>query len=393
MPLRRPRIAIDVRYLSHGLVGGVHTYQVNLIRALLERDTGHDYVLWADSKAPFELTDLPSYADLRILPWSGPISSVRNDRRIGIAMVRGGAEVAHFPANYGFAPPLLPSVITLHDAINAMPLHKIWSGHAKHPKTIAMMTYLHLATTQALRRQPLVVTVSQHARSEILRYTKLDPSRVTAIYSAPDPVFRRLEAGVIAEARARFGLADRVVLADAIKNPACTLRAWRALPSQVRAVSDLVFFSRREPDHVVRDAVDRNEARLLLQPDRDDLIQLYNVADAFVFPSWYEGFGLPVLEAMACGAAVIASDRGSLPEIVGDAGIIVDAEDYDAIATSIASILTSEQHHAALRRRSLARATEFSWERTSRRITDIYDDLIVPRRARPTWHPASVAAD
>jgi glycosyltransferase involved in cell wall biosynthesis len=82
-----------------------------------------------------------------------------------------------------------------------------------------------------------------------------------------------------------------------------------------------------------------------------------------------------------------------LPEIVGDAGIIVDAEDHDAIAISIASILTSEQHHAALRRRSLARANEFSWERTSRRITEIYDDLIVPRRARPTWHPASVAAD
>lgn len=234
MSVRRPQIAIDVRYLSHGLVGGVHTYQRNLVETLLSRDRGHDYTLWADNKAPFDLEALPPHAGLRLLPWSGPVSSLQNDRQLGVAMVRGGADVAHFPANYGFAPPLLPSVITLHDAINIMPLHEIWRGHAKRPKTLAMMTYLHLTTTRALRHDPLVVTVSEHARREILRHSSLDPTRVVAIHSAHEAIFRRLDDRSPEDTGRRLGLPEQIVLADAIKNPLCTLRAWRALPTTIR---------------------------------------------------------------------------------------------------------------------------------------------------------------
>jgi len=381
MPLARPRIAIDVRYLSHGLVGGVHTYQRNLVEQLLARDMGQDYVLWADSKSSFEISQLPPHADLRILPWSGPVSSLHNDRQLGVAMVRGGADVAHFPANYGFAPSLLPSVITLHDAINIMPLHEIWRGHAKRPKTLAMMTYLHLSTTQALRQQPFVVTVSEHARREILRLAKLDPARVIAIHSAHEQVFRRLDAGLTADARVQFGLTGRVVVADAIKNPACVLRAWRALPETDRTCAELVFFSRREPMLAVQQAAERGEVRLLMRPERHELVQLFNLADAFVFPSWYEGFGLPVLEAMACGAPVIASDRGSLPEVAGHAGIVVDAEDHSAIARALHSIINDGHWQAELRARSLARASEFSWERTAQRMVDVYTDLVRSRRS------------
>ncbi|HEX5164190.1 MAG TPA: glycosyltransferase family 1 protein [Thermomicrobiales bacterium] len=370
----------------------MHTYQRNLVEALLARDSGLEYILWADNKAPFDLDKLPAHADLRLLPWSGPLSSVQIDRQLGVAMVRSGADVAHFPANYGFAPSLLPSVITLHDAINIMPLHEIWRGHAKRPKTLAMMTYLHLTTTQALRGRPLVVTVSEHARREILRHSRLDPARVLAIHSAHEPVFRRLDAGAIAEARVRLGLAGRVVLADAIKNPACTLRAWRALPSNIRDSAHLVFFSRREPAPAVRAAAERGEVRLLLRPERDDLVRLYTMADAFVFPSWYEGFGLPVLEAMACGAPVIASNRGSLPEIAGPAGTIVDAEDHDAIARELTALLTDVDRLAAMRARSLARAAGFSWERTAQRMTDVYTDLALPGRSRLAVRGAPVAA-
>jgi len=393
MPLRRRRIAIDVRYLSHGLVGGVHTYQRNLVQALLAADSGHDYVLWADSKAQFEIDDLPAHAELRLLPWSGAISSLHNDRQLGVAMVRSGADVAHFPANYGFAPPLLPSVVTLHDAINIMPLHEIWRGHRKRPKTLAMMTYLHLTTTQALRHQPFVVTVSKHARREILRYTKLNPARILAIPSAHDPVFQRLMQSEIDEERRQRRLSKRVVLADAIKNPASTLRAWRALPEHVRGETDLVFFSRRTPESAVLDAAGHGEVRLELRPDRADLVRLFNLADAFVFPSWYEGFGLPVLEAMACGAPVIASNRGSLPEVVGNGGTVVDAEDHEAIVSALIPLLTNQQHQERMRTRALSRAAAFSWDRTAQKMIDVYDHLLDSRRPQREWQPGQVAAD
>ncbi|MGN6756229.1 MAG: glycosyltransferase family 4 protein, partial [Thermomicrobiales bacterium] len=117
-------IGLDARYLSHGLVGGVHTYVRELAARLARVAPGRRWVLYADAKAPFELTDLPAGVTVRTLSWRNGASSVQNDLRLGRLMARDGVEVAHFPANYGFAPARLPLAITLHDAINLLPWHE-----------------------------------------------------------------------------------------------------------------------------------------------------------------------------------------------------------------------------------------------------------------------------
>ena len=173
--------------------------------------------------------------------------------------------------------------------------------------------------------------------------------------------------------RRRFGLKRRAVLADALKNPGVLIRAWPMLPETLRDECEIVFFSREDDvAAVVRTAVEAGVARLLVRPSREDLNVLFSLAEAFVFPSWIEGFGLPVLEAMACGTPVIASDRGSIPEVVGDAGLLCDAEDPQAFANHIRSVLTNPELSARLRSLGLLRASHFSWEDSARGVLDEY---------------------
>jgi glycosyltransferase involved in cell wall biosynthesis len=393
MQTSRERVAIDVRYLSHGLIGGVHTYVRNLVSSLLDIDAGLDFALWIDAKRPFELESLPSNAATRQLPWSGPWSSALNDRHMGSAMAHDAATVAHFPANYGFVPAPGPAaLITVHDAINLLPLHRIWRSHPKAPRSLLAMTYLHLMTTRSLRRQPKVVTVSKYSKREILRWSRLAEDRVHVVPSAPDPMFRPLPEREVSSLRNQLQLRQRVLLADAIKNPAATLRVWRALPEEIRADTSLVMFARREPVRDVIDTAERGQCVLLQRPSQDELVRLYNLADVFVFPSWYEGFGLPVLEAMACGTPVVCSDRGSLPEVAGDAGIVTDAEDHDAIASAIAAIVGEPRYQSELRQRSIAWSGRFSWERTARETAQLYRTVGKRAGRAETADTASLAA-
>jgi glycosyltransferase involved in cell wall biosynthesis len=368
------RIGIDARYLSHGLVGGVHTYLTHLLPALLAGGSEHEFVLYADTKRPFELQALPPRVQVRYLPWRSGLSSIANDALIGRWMARDRLDLAHFPANYGLAPRGTRTVITLHDAINVLPLREIVRGHPKRPRTLAMMTYLHLCSTLALRRADLVLTVSGWAAGEIARISGYDPGRIVAIPHAPTPDMRRIsDAATVAAVRARYALPGSFVLADALKNPAVLVHAWRLLPPELRAGRQIVFFARRpDPLAIVGEAVARGEARLLVRPPRPDLVALYSMADTFVFPSWVEGFGIPVLEAMACGAPLIASDRGSIPEVAGDAALLVDAEDAVALAERIGRVLADPAAAAELRERGFERVRHFSWERTAQQVLESY---------------------
>ncbi|MCC6177941.1 MAG: glycosyltransferase family 4 protein [Chloroflexi bacterium] len=369
------RIGIDARYLSHGLVGGVHTYVRHFVPALVDLAQSAEVVLYADTKAPFELTGLPPRVTTRLLPWRGPLSSVRNDLLLSRQMQRDRLDIVHFPANYGLGPAGVSTVVTVHDAINLLPLHEIIRGHPKKFGTIAKMTYLHAWTRFAIRRADLVLTVSQHAGREIARYGRIDSARVVAIPHAPTPDLKRVtDESLLADVRRRYALTGPFVLADALKNPGTLVRAWDLLSVDIRRTHQVIFFCRndRVPD-VVRAAEVRGIARVLLRPSRQDLIALYSMADAFVFPSWTEGFGLPVLEAMACGAPVIASDRGAIPEVAGGAALLADAEDAEGFARHLILILGNDAERMERRTRGLARSQTITWRGVAQQILDAYE--------------------
>jgi glycosyltransferase involved in cell wall biosynthesis len=368
------RIGIDVRYLSHGLMNGIHTYLLHLVPAVIALAPEDQFVLYADRKQPFELTDLPANATVRYLPWRTPLDSVGNDLRFARRIAGDGLDVMHFPANYGLAPSRTATVVTLHDAINIFPLWEATYRDWKRPKTIARTCYLQSLTRYALRHATMVMTVSDYAKREIRWYRPNAPWEIVAVPHAPAARFLRApDEAAQAAVRRRLDLPVRYVLADALKNPAVLVRAWERLPRPLRAEFRIVFFSRSTAVRAeVHAAVKQGSARLLIRPSEDDLTALYHMAAAFVFPSWIEGFGLPILESMASGTPVIASDRHAIPEVAGGAALLMDAEDDASLAAHLERVLTDPGAANRLRALGKARAATFDWARSAGMALAVY---------------------
>ncbi|MCL6511058.1 MAG: glycosyltransferase family 4 protein [Anaerolineae bacterium] len=372
------RIGIDARYLSHGLVGGIHTFLKNLIPALIEESRDrHQVYLYADTKCPFDLTAggqaLPDHVTLRLLPYRNPLSSLRNDFFMSREMIRDGLDVYHFAGNYGFGPSGA-TVLTIHDEINLMSLAEIIRGHTKRLKTIAMMTYLHVVTHAAARRADLIITISEYSKRRIAHYGRLALDKIVVVHhGCPADVKRVEDRLTLAKVRERLGITKPFILAEAFKNPAVIVRAWGALPAKVRDAHQIVFFS-RSPQvlPVVHEAVNAGWAKFFVRVSRADLSALYSLAQAFVFPSWIEGFGMPLVEAMTCGAPIIASDRGAIPEVVGDAGLIMDAEDDKKLVEHLLRLLQNPEERERLRQLGFKRAPLFTWENAARGYLEAY---------------------
>jgi hypothetical protein len=138
------RIGLDVRYLSHGLVGGIHTYLKNLIPALMAAAADHQLFLYADTKRPFDLSDISPHVTLRLLPYRNPLSSFAHDFRMWQVMAQDKLDIAHFTGNYGFGRAGGRVLITLHDEINVLPWWEIIKGHPKNLRTVLMLSLIHI---------------------------------------------------------------------------------------------------------------------------------------------------------------------------------------------------------------------------------------------------------
>jgi glycosyltransferase involved in cell wall biosynthesis len=372
------RIGIDTRYLSHGIMGGINSYLQNLLPALFDVAEGHSIFLYADTKMPFELADLPAHVILKLLPYRNAISSFFLDFSLNRVMAADHIDIAHFPANYGFGPKEACTAITLHDEINIMPLQQILKGHPKKAQTIIMMTYLHFCTRQAIKRANQIFTISEYARKQILRWGLLPEEKVVVIpHGKPSDAILVKDDAELGRVRQLFKLKKEFVLADALKNPGVLVRAWERLPDALRKEKEIVFYSRSENVRAdVHRGVDAGFAKFLVRPGRRELNALYSMADVFVFPSWIEGFGIPLLEAMACGAPIIASDRGAIPEVMGGAGLIIDAEDDAALADRLVLLFTNRDERERIRKLGFERVKMFTWEASATQLLKTYQRII-----------------
>jgi glycosyltransferase involved in cell wall biosynthesis len=361
------RVGIDVRYLSHGLVGGVHTYVARLIPELFRAGADCRFVLYADAKAPLELQP-PAGVEVRTLPWRHALSSVLNDHRgLARAMAADAVNVAFFPTNYGFAPRGVASVVTLHDAINLLPLRHTLKvvGHKTTLRTNVMTVYLHQATVRAVARATRIVTMSAYSRRTIVDACTRTADDIDVVYHGAPPRVAVTAADTQAAAAA-CGIDRRYLLADGLKNPAVILRAAARLPAELRRSLQLVFFARHaDVLPVLQAAVAAGEATLLVRPSTPTLAALYAGAAVFAFPSWIEGFGIPLLEAMTYGAPIVASDRGAIPEVAGDAALFVDAEDDAGLAGALQRVLEGPDEARRLRDAGARRVAEFTWQRSA----------------------------
>jgi glycosyltransferase involved in cell wall biosynthesis len=380
------RIGIDVRYLSHGLVGGIHTYLRGLVPALAQAAAEHELFLYADTKRRFELESLPRHVTVRYLPWRSALDSLLLDFTLSRHMRQDRIDVSHFPANYGFGPRSARTVVTLHDGLNLMPLLPglLEQRGVRDLRTDALTCYLYFMSTAAIRRAARILTVSEFSKRELVQLARLNPARVVVAPHAPNADVRRNEDHqALAALRSQLGLPESFILADALKNPEAVVGAWRLLPPEVRSQRQIAFFARgKQTRPIVSQAVAAGEAVLLSRPERGELMSLYSACQAFVFPSWIEGFGIPIIEAMVCGAPVIASNRGAIPEVAGDAALLVDPEDHPGLAAQLRRVLTDPAEAARLRDLGRKRSSEFSWTESARRTLACYEGAAA--ESRPT---------
>jgi len=232
---------------------------------------------------------------------------------------------------------------------------------------------------RSLRRADRIVAVSQNTARDVQAIFDVPAARVVVVPEGVSPAFHPMSAEDLAEARARLQLPARFILfvstIEPRKNLSTLLEAW----AMMRDRPDLVVVGgwgwRFEP---IRAQMQRLGAGLhhIEGLDPSDLPAVYNLALALVHPAWYEGFGLPPLEAMACGTPVVVSDRSSLPEVVGEAGIIVPADNAEAWRRALETVVGDTALAADLRRRGIVRAAEFSWGRSAELTWRAIDSVV-----------------
>ncbi len=289
----------------------------------------------------------------------------------------------------------LPTAVTLHDLIPLL--------HREHYLSDPSMEYWYERKLTHLRRADLALATSESSRSEGIECLNLPPERVVNVSAAADASFHPITATADEEQRLRhrYGLRRQFVMytggIDYRKNVEGLIGAYAMLPKRVRAGHQLAIVcavSRGEIDTLERLArkrdLGRDEVVLTGFVSERDLVALYNLCKVFSFPSWHEGFGLPALEAMSCGAATIGADAPGVREIIGRPDALFDPRDENAMSAKLHAALTDSAFRNDLRQHAVQRASTFSWDDTGRRAIHAFEELHKSVRSSPAIEPRTL---
>ncbi len=371
------RICFDLSPAAHRHAG-IGRYAHELLAALTRIDRANTYRVFHNQLAFNEKVDAPldplprTVIPLTAKPWR---MSVLLADFLRVPMDRWIPGIDVFHGTDHLLPPLrrARTVFTLHDLIfKFFPEYHLPLNRA----------FLGLMLPRFLRRADAIIAVSECTKRDAIRLYHLPPEKITVIYEGVDPALRPVEdKNLIEQARARYAHDQPFVLylgtIEPRKNLIALIDAVRAL--RARGLSHRLLIAGRKGwlyqatfDHVTRTGMSEAVDFLDYVPDAE-LPALFAACDAFVFPSLYEGFGLPPLEAMACGAPVVCSNTSSLPEVVGEAAVLFDPGDVGEIAGAIERVVSDAALRDELRAKGIAQAARFSWERAARETLAVYE--------------------
>jgi glycosyltransferase involved in cell wall biosynthesis len=346
---------------------GTENYSLQLIRHLLALDTHHHYRLYFNRHLPLATCHLPlATCHLRIIPFP----RLWTHLRLSWEMARRPPDILFVPAHV--LPLIHPrrSVVTIHD------LGYLYYADAHRPFD---RWYLHWSTSYHVRAASHLIADSQTTRDDLIRHYRAAPERVTVVPPGCDEVFHPLtDEDRLAQAKGRYGIHGDYLLhvgtVQPRKNLGRLLDAFARLGGKVQLV--LVGKWGWMYDRIFRRVEELELGDRVLftgHVPQEDLPSLMSGARLLVMPSLYEGFGLPVVEAMASGTPVVCSNASSLPEVAGDAALLVDPLDVEALAEAMRRLLEDQELRAELIARGLQRARHFSWPRCARQVLSILE--------------------
>ncbi len=364
-------VVIDGRMVSNT---GIGRWLENIVAHLLRAASGHRITVLVDRESE-RLRGFNGAA--RRLTRRAPIYSLREQWVLPLELRRCRPDLAHYP---NFNVPLasrLPYVLTLCDII-------YYCDPAACPSRLAHRYARAMISLAALRARK-ILTISEYSKREIIRHLGLPAEKVAVVYPAvrADCFRTGFPVAEIEAAKRKFGIHRPYIFYtgnhEPRKNLPTLLRAFRGLAARKRW--QLVIGGRLDPRRRsfyddAADLVATGDIRLCGEIHEPDLPLLYAGAEVFAFPSSCEGFGLPPLEAMACGTPVICSDATSLPEVVGDAAMLVPPGDPNALYAALERVLGSPGLREELRDKGLTRARRFSWDRAAREVLALYEQAL-----------------
>jgi glycosyltransferase involved in cell wall biosynthesis len=258
----------------------------------------------------------------------------------------------------------------------------------EHPEyfTLPRRRQLEFTVARTARSAARIITGSEFSRDSIMRAYNLDPARIAVVPDAASPFFRAVNReAATRKVRERFGLNDPFVLCvgdlQPRKNHIGLIQAFaRLVQSHPHLTHHLAiagqdtWFGARVREAAKNSGIG-NRIRFLGFVSDDELLQIYNACECFVFPSYYEGFGIPILEAMACGRAVACANTSAMPEVADGAGLLFDPHQPDEIARAMRDILIDAELRGRMERLGVQRAASFSWHKTAQKTLEVYEEV------------------
>lgn len=373
------RIAIDAHSVGTKL-GGNESYAVNLIEALAQIDEVNDYTLFVTTAEAHDRFHQrwPNFKVRSTLPHT-PL--IRIPLTLSAELRKRPVDVLHVQFT---APPFCPCpvVVSIHDL-----------SFEHLPETFHRRSRMQLRMTvrSSARRAAKILTLSDHTRRDIIATYGVEPSRITAIpLAAPGHFYPVEDTRELQRVRHTYGIDGQYILSvgsiQPRKNLARLVQAYARIRASLRdkhaetKSPKLVLVGKQgwlydETMRALEETKVANSVILTGYVPEADLPALYSGAICFVYPSYFEGFGLPPLEAMKCGAPVIVGDQTSLPEVVGDAGLIVDPFDVSSIAEAIEKLINDSVLRQELSVKGRKRAETFDWKKTAQQTLEIYQQV------------------
>jgi glycosyltransferase involved in cell wall biosynthesis len=387
------RIGIDARCLIEGRRTGVEEYTLSLLSNLFEIDQENKYILFINSwKNPAgDFSWVKKYPNVRIKRFNYPnkilnflfwyFSWPKIDRMIG------GADFFFFPnLNFGTVSKKCKVINTIHDL-----------SFERYPEYFSIKRRLwhsFVNPKKACQRADRIVTVSHSSRNDVISKYRISPKKIKVIHSAVGEKFSMTDRNDrnLIRVKEKYGLPYKFMLYLG------TIEPRKNIAAIVRAYSQLQRFAHETKNEELKKYKlviagekgwlsgkifwEMRQARfceniyLISFVDDIDKEFVYNLASLFVYPSFFEGFGFPPLEAMKCGVPVITSNNSSLPEVVGKAGILIDPDKPDEIYRAMKEVLISRELHSQLMTLGLRRAKEFSWKRTAESFLEMLREVV-----------------
>ena len=365
-------LSLSDSYRGAGIAHYIHQILVHLPRV-----GAHTYIAFVADKT-FR-ADGMEVVPARLPTSRPPVRILWEQTFLPLELARRRVDLLHAMA---FVTPVLapvPSVVTVYDL-----------SFALFPESFRPFNrwYLTTMTRRSVRKARAIIAISQNTANDLHRLWGVRRDRIHLAYCGVDDIFRPMPASEVAAFREARALPARYILfvgtLEPRKNVVRLLEAYALLKRQGISHKLVVAGGKGWMYEPIFEAVERlGLGSDVLFPGfvpRQELPLWYNGADVFVYPSLYEGFGLGPLEAMACGTPVVVSDRASLPEVVGDAGLTVSPDDAPALAEAMGAILSDAALATRLRERGLRRAGEFTWERTAQATVRAYESVMSEMR-------------